>query len=153
MRALGFSNRDIVALVTGSHTMGGIHQRNSPEVTNSQFTPGDTTPGVFDNDVFHQVLLGKCAIPIDCQIALDPDMRPIVQEFAKDQAAFFTQYAISFPKMSALTNSTLQNPVELNIPVHANLVAEGTIKHTTTTMPNNSAVGTGAWLFFIFLIY
>ncbi|KAJ1341781.1 hypothetical protein BSLG_003676 [Batrachochytrium salamandrivorans] len=48
-------------------------------VTNKTFVPFDLTPGVFDNDVFKRVLQGICAVPVDCDIANDPELRPIVQ--------------------------------------------------------------------------
>jgi hypothetical protein len=76
---MGWTNEDIVALVTGSHTMGGVHAMNSPNVTNRTFTPFDDTAGIFDNHIFKFVLENKCAAPIDCDIANDPVLRPIVQ--------------------------------------------------------------------------
>ena len=99
LNRLGFNNEDIVALVTGSHSMGGVHKAISPTLTNETFVPFDDTPGIFDNDVFKQTLAGKCPVPVDCQIANDPALRPIVQLYAKDQDAFFKQYVISFQKM------------------------------------------------------
>jgi L-ascorbate peroxidase len=99
LRRVGFTNEDIVALVTGSHSMGGIHKRISPDLTNNTFVPFDRTPGVFDNDVFQRTLNGRCPIPFDCEIAKHPTFRPIVERYARDQQAFFDQYAISFTKM------------------------------------------------------
>ena len=55
-------------LVSGSHSIGGVH-------------PGlsfDETPGSFDNLIFRKSLRGKCTLPIECQIAQDPDLRPYV---------------------------------------------------------------------------
>lgn len=66
-------------IVTGSHTMGGVHGAISPTITKEKFVPFDDTPGVFDNDVFKQTLAGKCAIPVDCAIAQDPELRPFIE--------------------------------------------------------------------------
>ncbi len=57
---MGLDYRDIVALVTGSHSMGGVHAPISPELTNKSFVQFDNTPGVFDNDIFKQTLKGYC---------------------------------------------------------------------------------------------
>ncbi|KAH6574044.1 hypothetical protein BASA61_003663 [Batrachochytrium salamandrivorans] len=122
---MGWTNQDIVALVTGSHTMGGVHGAISPLVTNKTFVPFDLTPGVFDNDVFKRVLQGICAVPVDCDIANDPELRPIVQLYATDQQAFFKQYATSFAKL--ISQGTRLGPsISLVIDVHNNLMAEGT---------------------------
>jgi hypothetical protein len=76
---MGWTNEDIVVLVTGSHTMGGVHGAHSPTVSNRTFTPFDDTAGIFDNHVFKFTLQNKCAVPIDCDIANDPELRPLVQ--------------------------------------------------------------------------
>ncbi|KAI8612114.1 heme peroxidase, partial [Chytriomyces sp. MP71] len=44
LQRLGLSPIDMVALVTGSHSMGGAHKAISPHATNETFTPFDTTP-------------------------------------------------------------------------------------------------------------
>jgi hypothetical protein len=79
LREMGWTNEDIVALATGSHTLGGAHQRNSPGITNKEFVPFDDTPGIFDNHIFRFSLQGKCIVQFDCDIANDPEMRPLVQ--------------------------------------------------------------------------
>lgn len=76
---MGWLNEDIVALVTGSHTLGGIHGLNSPNVTKKAYVPFDDTPGIFDNHVFIYAMQGNCALNVDCSIAADPELRPIVQ--------------------------------------------------------------------------
>jgi L-ascorbate peroxidase len=121
-KRMGWTNEDIVALVTGSHTMGGVHGKNSPEVTKEEFIPFDDTAGIFDNHVFKFTLQGKCAIQLDCDIANDPEMRPIVQRFADDQDAFFEQYKISFQKLLSQTKSELKSQ-DLEFSVHDNLEA------------------------------
>jgi hypothetical protein len=59
--------------------MGGIHGRHSPTLTDKEFVPFDDTPGVFDNNVFKKVLAGYCPVPVDCDIAADPEMRPHIE--------------------------------------------------------------------------
>lgn len=131
---MGLDYNDIVALVTGSHSMGGIHRKISPDLfvnvndLSVDYIPFDTTPGVFDNDIFKQTLNGKCPLPFDCQIAKDPNMRPIVQKFATDQAAFFDQFQKSFEKILAFSH--FGNDVKymkVNIPLHGNLLVEGSL--------------------------
>ncbi|KAI8617205.1 heme peroxidase [Chytriomyces sp. MP71] len=122
---MGLSALDMVTLTTGSHSMGGAHAVISPNITKADFEPFDNTPGVFDNDIFKQVLAGKCVIPIDCAFAKDPELLPYIQQFAKDQSAFFAQYAISFEKMLNLNRANLSDPITVMISQHANLLAEG----------------------------
>ena len=124
---LGFTNQDIVALVTGSHSMGGAHGKISPHITNSTLLPFDSTPGVFDNDIFKALLDGKCRLRVDCGIANDPDMLPFVQLYANDQEAFFKQFVISFQKMISLGKDQVLRSVHLPVPVHENLFAEGRV--------------------------
>ncbi|KAJ3030707.1 UNVERIFIED_CONTAM: hypothetical protein HDU68_008096 [Siphonaria sp. JEL0065] len=130
---MGLSKLDMLTLVTGSHSMGGAHAAISPSLTNQTFAPFDATPGVFDNDIFKQVLLGKCIVPLDCSFATDSTLLPYIQKFATDQTAFFAQYATSFQKMLGLTASTLSAPVAVNITVHVNLLNEGTYPTVTPT--------------------
>lgn len=59
--------------------MGGVHGAISPQVTNETFIPFDDTPGIFDNNVFIKTLAGKCALPVDCAIASDPETRPTIE--------------------------------------------------------------------------
>ena len=118
---MGWTNEDIVALVTGSHSMGGVHTENSPEITKKEFIPFDDTAGIFDNHVFNFTLKGNCAVKIDCDIANDPELRPIVERFARDQNAFFEQYAISFAKMVEQTSSVLGDVQDLKISKHNGL--------------------------------
>jgi L-ascorbate peroxidase len=120
-RLMGWTNEDIVALVTGSHTMGGIHGKNTPSLTNEPFVPFDDTPGIFDNNVFQQTLKGRCPVPMDCEIANDPELRPIVMKYASDQKAFFDQYAVSFKKLTGQTRSKLGSPQNIFVPLHTAL--------------------------------
>ncbi|KAJ3289007.1 hypothetical protein HK104_007813 [Borealophlyctis nickersoniae] len=126
---MGLSTIDMAVLTTGSHTMGGVHGAISPNITKETFVPFDNTPGVFDNDVFKQTLAGNCALPVDCEIAQDPELKPFIQLWASNETAFFNQYAQSFEKLMALTSSPLSTAaVDYSnvIPVHKNLKQEGT---------------------------
>ncbi|KAI9333443.1 heme peroxidase [Obelidium mucronatum] len=134
---MGLSKLDMMTLVTGSHSMGGAHKAISPALTNETFAPFDSTPGVFDNDIFKKVLAGKCIVPLDCAFAADSTLLPYIKQFSTDQDAFFAQYAISFQKMLSLTASTLSAPVPVNITVHVNLIPEGTFPTTTLIRPTS----------------
>ncbi|KAI8923967.1 heme peroxidase [Entophlyctis helioformis] len=146
LRRMNWTDEDIVVLVTGSHSMGGVHGAISPDITKKKFVPFDSTPGVFDNDVFKKTLAGICALPLDCEIAKDPKLRPLVERYANDQNAFFAQYAISFEKLLAQTRSPLMPAVPLMISVHANLLAEGTTdaEGNVITPPTTATTGTAA---------
>ncbi|KAI8609047.1 heme peroxidase [Chytriomyces sp. MP71] len=94
----------------------------------SQF---DTTPGIFDNDIFIQTLKGNCRLNTDCNIAKDPELRPYVELFACNQTAFFEQYPKSYLKLTTIG----QNPANFTsepypsgpggFQVHSNLLMEG----------------------------
>jgi hypothetical protein len=58
-------------IVTGSHSLGGVHQ-------GGLFANFDETPGIFDNLIFQKSLRGECTLPIECQIAQDPELRPYI---------------------------------------------------------------------------
>ena len=60
-------------IVTGSHTLGGTHEDDG------RFTPFDETPGVFDNLIFKKSLRNECVLPIECSIANDPELRPLIE--------------------------------------------------------------------------
>ncbi|KAJ3267185.1 hypothetical protein HDU77_005388 [Chytriomyces hyalinus] len=144
---MGLTALDMLVLTTGSHSMGGAHAAISPNVTKEKFEPFDRTPGVFDNDIFKRVLDGKCVVPIDCAFAKDPELLPYIQQYAKDENAFFTQYAISFEKMLNLSPSSLSDPVAIMIKRHSNLVEEGTwppasAASTTTTVAAVASITT-----------
>ncbi|KAI8925834.1 heme peroxidase [Entophlyctis helioformis] len=149
MRRMGFTNEDMVALVVGGHSLGGAHAGISPHVTSEPFVPFDSTPGIFDNDIFKQLLAGNCRLNVDCGIANDPELRPLVEKYAADQAAFFAQFAASYGKMTGFTRSQIMKEhVKLIIPLHKNLVQEGTVnvtfpsKTTTTAAVVSKATST-----------
>ncbi|RKO90805.1 heme peroxidase [Blyttiomyces helicus] len=123
---MGFSKVEMMTVVTGSHTIGGVHGANNPALTNETFLPFDSTPGIFDNDVFKQVLDGYCPLPVDCEMAADPEIRSTIQSvrpllciyhppslfygipsLAADESFFFASYSTAFEKFLNLTVSPL----------------------------------------------
>lgn len=113
----GLTPQEMVALVTGGHSMGG---------RGNKFF--DETPGVFDNLVFKRALQGKCVIDIDCEIAQDRKLRPLVQKFADNQTAFFEAFKVAYSKMMRQTPFKLSAQGQLlNIPEHPNVQTEGVL--------------------------
>ncbi|KAJ1540090.1 hypothetical protein HK405_012025 [Cladochytrium tenue] len=135
---MGMTAVDMLVLTTGSHSMGGAHASITPKVTNESFAPFDSTPGVFDNDIWKRVLNNTCVLPIDCLFASDSELLPYIQLYADNETAFFEQYSISLQKMMELSNSSLGDVVDLSIGVHTSLVAEGTYPKTSTSSSASS---------------
>ncbi|KAJ3110498.1 hypothetical protein HDU96_006523 [Phlyctochytrium bullatum] len=139
LQDMGLSNEDIVALVSGGHTLGGAHKAISPHLNIPAFQPFDTTPGIFDNDIFKQLLDNRCVTNIDCAIAADPDMIPHIRRFAGDQAAFFKAFESAYVRMTRLPWKTAltgvreaDGHVHLEVPKHRALEEEG---RSGTTVP------------------
>ncbi|KAJ3404211.1 hypothetical protein CcCBS67573_g05935 [Chytriomyces confervae] len=131
---LGLSNQEIVLLVTGSHSLGGAHKVTSPHATNKTFQAFDSSPGVFDNVIFKEMRAGRCVLNIDCGIMRDGAMKTWIELYASDEAAFFKDYALAFNKMANLgQDETSLEAVVLDVPVHKNLVVEGSLLATTAS--------------------
>ncbi|XP_031130785.1 L-ascorbate peroxidase 3 [Ipomoea triloba] len=97
---MGLSNRDIVAL-SGGHTLGRAHPERS-----GFDGPWTKEPLKFDNSYFVELLNdeseGLLKLPTDKALLDDPEFRRYVELYAKDEEAFFKDYATSHKKLSEL---------------------------------------------------
>ncbi|CAI9275730.1 unnamed protein product [Lactuca saligna] len=97
---MGLSDKDIVAL-SGGHTLGKAHADRS-----GFDGPWTRDPLKFDNSYFVELLKGESEgllkLPTDIALLDDPAFRPYVELYAKDEDAFFNDYAISHKKLSEL---------------------------------------------------
>ncbi|KAF3957025.1 hypothetical protein CMV_017920 [Castanea mollissima] len=97
---MGLSDKDIVAL-SGGHTLGRAHAERS-----GFDGPWTKEPLKFDNSYFVELLNGESEgllqLPTDKALLDDPEFRPYVELYAKDEDAFFRDYAESHKKLSEL---------------------------------------------------
>ncbi|XP_015064203.1 L-ascorbate peroxidase 3 [Solanum pennellii] len=97
---MGLSDKDIVAL-SGGHTLGRAH----PERSGFE-GPWTKEPLKFDNSYFMELLKEDSEdllkLPTDKALVEDPQFRPYVELYAKDEEAFFRDYAESHKKLSEL---------------------------------------------------
>ncbi|OIT38963.1 synaptotagmin-1 [Nicotiana attenuata] len=97
---MGLSDKDIVAL-SGGHTLGRAHPERS-----GFDGPWTKEPLKFDNSYFVELLKGETEgllkLPTDIALLDDPEFRQYVELYAKDEDAFFRDYAISHKKLSEL---------------------------------------------------
>ncbi|KAI7725856.1 hypothetical protein M8C21_022279 [Ambrosia artemisiifolia] len=98
---MGLSDKDIVAL-SGGHTLGKAH----PERSGFDEKPWTKDPLKFDNSYFVELLKGDTdgllKLPTDKALVEDPKFRCYVKLYAKDEEAFFKDYAESHKKLSEL---------------------------------------------------
>eukprot|EP00850_Spirogloea_muscicola_P022815 SM000313S11965 [mRNA] locus=s313:28589:30779:+ [translate_table: standard] len=97
---MGLNDKDIVAL-SGGHAIGRAHKERSG------FEGAWTKqPLKFDNSYFQELLNGETAgllqLPTDKCLVEDPAFQPYVELYAKDEEAFFSDYAASHKKLSEL---------------------------------------------------
>ncbi|KAK7309372.1 hypothetical protein RJT34_06037 [Clitoria ternatea] len=97
---MGLSDKDIVAL-SGGHTLGKAHKDRSN--FEGQWT---RDPLKFDNSYFVELLKEESQdllkLPTDKALVEDPRFRKYVELYAKDEDAFFVDYASSHKKLSEL---------------------------------------------------
>ncbi|KAL5557245.1 hypothetical protein UlMin_039481 [Ulmus minor] len=97
---MGLSDKDIVAL-SGVHTLGRAHPERS-----GFDGPWTVEPLKFDNSYFVELLKGVSEpllkLPTDNALLDDPKFHPYVELYAKDEDAFFKDYAESHKKLSEL---------------------------------------------------
>ncbi|XP_030464102.2 L-ascorbate peroxidase 3 [Syzygium oleosum] len=97
---MGLSDKDIVAL-SGGHTLGRAHKDRS-----GFDGPWTKEPLKFDNSYFVELLKrnspGLLKLPTDRVLVEDPEFRRYVELYAKDEEAFFEDYALSHKKLSEL---------------------------------------------------
>ncbi|XP_057449260.1 L-ascorbate peroxidase 3-like [Lotus japonicus] len=97
---MGLNDRDIVAL-SGGHTLGKAHKERSG--FEGQWT---REPLKFDNSYFVELLKADSKdllkLPSDKALVEDPAFRVYVELYAKDEDAFFRDYASSHKKLSEL---------------------------------------------------
>ncbi|XP_068639746.1 L-ascorbate peroxidase 3-like [Aristolochia californica] len=97
---MGLTDNDIIAL-SGAHTLGRAHPERS-----GFDGPWTRDPLKFDNSYFEELLKGESEgllkLPTDKVLVEDPVFRPYVELYAKDEDAFFRDYAEAHKKLSEL---------------------------------------------------
>lgn len=97
---MGLEDKDIVAL-SGGHTLGRCHKERS-----GYEGPWTKTPLIFDNSYFKELLIGEqeglIQLPSDKALLQDPIFSKYVHLYAKDENAFFADYAEAHLKLSEL---------------------------------------------------
>jgi cytochrome c peroxidase len=113
---MGFNDREIVALA-GAHALGRCHTDRS-----GYDGPWTFSPVTFSNQ-FYDLLLNDgwqwkkwkgpaqyedkktkslMMLPTDMSLVTDPKFKPVVQEYAKDEEAFFKDFAKAFATLLEL---------------------------------------------------
>eukprot|EP00172_Hildenbrandia_rubra_P001097 Plantae.Rhodophyta-Hildenbrandia_rubra.ctg16585.p1 GENE.Plantae.Rhodophyta-Hildenbrandia_rubra.ctg16585~~Plantae.Rhodophyta-Hildenbrandia_rubra.ctg16585.p1 ORF type:complete len:268 (-),score=57.84 Plantae.Rhodophyta-Hildenbrandia_rubra.ctg16585:2913-3641(-) len=98
---MGFSDKEIVVL-SGAHSLGGAHKDRSGY--EGEWTP---QPKKFDNGYFVELLKADpdpklLRMPSDMALMDEPEMKKLVETYAKDQSKFFDDYVEAHKKLSEL---------------------------------------------------
>lgn len=136
-KRMGFTDREIVAL-SGGHTLGRCH------VARSGFDgPWTTHPLRFDNEYFVNLVTrtwkpknwngplqfeddetGKLMmLPTDMALLDDPSFKAVVVEYAKDESAFFRDFATAFGKLLSLGCPAQCDPNRVAPALRYNIIA------------------------------
>ncbi|CAA6656866.1 unnamed protein product [Spirodela intermedia] len=95
---MGLGDQDIVAL---SGATPWCHKERS-----GFEGPWTTNPNIFDNSYFKELVSGEkdglIQLPSDKALLSDPSFRPLVEKYAVDEDAFFSDYAEAHLKLSEL---------------------------------------------------
>ncbi|KAG2703161.1 hypothetical protein I3843_06G116800 [Carya illinoinensis] len=121
---MGLSDKDIVAL-SGGHTLGRAHPERS-----GFDGPWTKEPLKFDNSYFVELLEGESEgllqLPTDKALLDDPKFRHYVELYAKDEDAFFRDYAESHKKLSELGFAP-SSPGSKAIAKESTILAQGAV--------------------------
>jgi len=126
---MGFNDREIVAL-SGAHALGRCHTDRS-----GFWGPWTNSPTTFSNDYFRLLVTEKWTpktthngkkwegpmqyedktgtlmmLPTDLALVQDPKMRPVVEEYAKDEKKFFEDFAKAWIKLQELGVKAFHGP-------------------------------------------
>lgn len=125
---MGFTDREMVALIGGGHSIGRCHDDRS-----GFSGPWTNSPTTFSNQFFVQLLESPWVVntkrpkgapkqfvdpsgqlmmlPTDLALRDDPEFRKFSEEYARDENALFRDFAKAFQKLEELGCKSLRNPV------------------------------------------
>jgi len=120
---MGFNDQEIVAL-SGAHALGRCHTTRS-----GYDGPWTKAPIMFSNEFYRELLESQWTLrdwkgpaqyqdsskelmmlPSDLVLISDPKFRPFVEEYAKDEAKFFKDFAAAFSKLQELGVPAFNKP-------------------------------------------